>query len=287
MKYTWLHVEPTTRCNAWCPCCPRNNRGFGLAEDLKLIDLDPARLDTVLKKFSSIDTIQFCGNYGDPCAAKNLKQQFDIAANNGVKKVQIHTNGGLRRTSWWTNLASYLNENFIEHEIWFAIDGIGEVHEYYRQGTKYNRVIENATAFINNGGTAMWQFVPFAHNEHQIKDCLRLSKKLGFKSFKFIQGARYKDSAYHYQTGEPLNINAPSSTKEIPTNHRLFSNNEKTLELHDCMHTQIPSIFLSAKGLITPCCHLRDLPLTDVDIYSSITNKNFRQDCLSYCGVKR
>ena len=286
MNYTWLHVESTTRCNAWCPSCPRNNRGFGLAEDLKLLDLDPFRLDFILKKFP-IDTIQFCGNYGDPCAAKNLKQQLDVAKNNNIKKLQIHTNGGLRRTSWWSGLAAYLNENFVEHEIWFTIDGIGETHEYYRQGTKYDRVIENATAFIQAGGTAMWQFVPFAHNEHQIKDCLRLSKQLGFASFKFIKGARYKDTAYHYKTGESLDIKPPSQNKEIPTNHKLFDNKEKTLEIQDCMHLEIPSIFLSAKGLLTPCCHLRDLPLTDVDIYSSITNKNFRQDCLQYCGVKQ
>ena len=45
----WLHVEPTSRCNAWCPSCPRNNRGYGLA-DINVLDLDPQRLASVIKE---------------------------------------------------------------------------------------------------------------------------------------------------------------------------------------------------------------------------------------------
>ena len=33
-KTTLLHVEPTTKCNASCPGCPRNNNGFGIKKDL-------------------------------------------------------------------------------------------------------------------------------------------------------------------------------------------------------------------------------------------------------------
>ena len=40
-KVNLLHIEPTTRCNASCPGCPRNNNGFGVREDLILQDLDP------------------------------------------------------------------------------------------------------------------------------------------------------------------------------------------------------------------------------------------------------
>ena len=36
----WLHVEPTSRCNAWCPGCPRNKFGYGLT-DFVVEDLDP------------------------------------------------------------------------------------------------------------------------------------------------------------------------------------------------------------------------------------------------------
>mgnify|MGYP003335187616 CR=1 FL=1 len=30
----WAHVELSTKCNAWCPACPRNKNGFGLIDGL-------------------------------------------------------------------------------------------------------------------------------------------------------------------------------------------------------------------------------------------------------------
>ena len=35
-KVTMLHVEPTSKCNASCPGCPRNNYGFGVNTNLIL-----------------------------------------------------------------------------------------------------------------------------------------------------------------------------------------------------------------------------------------------------------
>ena len=37
-KITIVHVEPTTKCNASCPGCPRNNNGYGLKDNFELID---------------------------------------------------------------------------------------------------------------------------------------------------------------------------------------------------------------------------------------------------------
>ena len=65
-----------------------------------------------------------------------------------------------------------------------SIDGLEDTHSYYRQGTNWKKIINNAKSFISSGGRAVWQFIPFAHNEHQIKSCIRLSQQLGFKEFK-------------------------------------------------------------------------------------------------------
>ena len=35
----WLQVENTTKCNAWCPGCSRNNNGYGLS-NFVIEDLD-------------------------------------------------------------------------------------------------------------------------------------------------------------------------------------------------------------------------------------------------------
>ena len=101
----WLHVEPTSRCNAWCPGCARNNFGYGLSKYI-IQDLDPNILKTTIKQFN-ISRIQMCGNLGDPCAAKNLDDQLDVVKD--IERLQIHTNGGLRKPCWWAALAKRFN----------------------------------------------------------------------------------------------------------------------------------------------------------------------------------
>ena len=93
----WLHVEPTSRCNAWCPGCPRNKFGYGL-RDFVVEDLDPKVLRDTIKQYN-INSVQMCGNLGDPCAAKNIDEQLQNLGN--IDRLQIHTNGSLRKYSWW------------------------------------------------------------------------------------------------------------------------------------------------------------------------------------------
>jgi len=272
----WLHVEPTSRCNAWCPSCPRNNRGYGLA-DINVLDLDPQRLASVIKEYN-IDNVQMCGNIGDPCAATNINEQLSVLT--GIDKLQIHTNGSLRKPTWWADLVN----KFSKLDVWFALDGIGDVHSYYRQGTNYNKVIENAKAFINAGGNAIWQFIPFLHNEHQIMDCMRLSQELGFKRFEFVRNARYMSDSLHYKTGKPLDIQPWSQDKRF--NNLSYNNDSNPTEVltDNCMHLNMPSIFLNAKGHVTPCCYMKDTELKDVNIANEFSNNVYREVCLRNCG---
>jgi MoaA/NifB/PqqE/SkfB family radical SAM enzyme len=271
----WLHVEVSSRCNAWCPSCSRNKNGFGLT-GFVVEDLDPAILQQTIEKFN-ITQVQMCGNLGDPCAAKNIDKQLEVVRD--VDRLQIHTNGSLRKPSWWADLAR--NYSHIEQfDVWFAIDGIGDTHSYYRQGTDYNRIIKNAQAFIDAGGSAYWQFIPFAHNEHQIKDCIRLSQQMGFKEFKFLRNARYHSNAFHYKTGEKLNIKPWSQDKKFNRIHRI----KEHIEEKNCMHLEIPSIFLSSSGIVSPCCYMRGTDIKEVDIKDEFSNNIYRPVCIRSCG---
>ena len=58
----------------------------------------------------------------------------------------------------------------------------------------------------------------FCSNEHQIQDCIRLSPKMGFKKFEFVKNARYYDKAYHYKTGETLDLRPEPKTKSLTGN---------------------------------------------------------------------
>jgi len=271
----WLNVEITSRCNAWCPSCPRNNRGYGLT-DFTPQDLDPSILKDTIQRYN-IFQVQMSGVLGDPCAAINLHEHLELCM--GVKRLQIHTNGSLRKPDWWANLAHQF-AHLDQFDVWFGIDGLEDTHSYYRQGTDWNRIIENARNFILAGGSAVWQFIPFKHNQHQIMDCIRMSQELGFTRFEFVKNARYTPVAYHYQTGEPLDI---VPWKEDEKFNRVHSRKD-FVDRKKCMHLEYPSLYLSAKGLVTPCCFLNTTPLSEVDIDTEFSNNNYRKTCLEWCG---
>jgi len=249
----WLHVEPTTRCNAWCPACPRNKNGFGLVDNLVKQDLSIDIFESVLSQLPNLYGIQFCGNFGDPIAASNIISLIQLAKKH-AKKIQIHTNGSLRSSLWWHDLAELLND--INHDVWFGIDGLEGIHEIYRQGTDYKKVIANATSFIDNGGVATWQFIPYAHNEHQIKDCIKESQRLKFKKFNLARLHRKVINVRHYKSGEEFELAPPTDTFKLL---KLTDNSKSLKEVpkNNCMHLNMPSVYLSAGGSLSRCCYLR------------------------------
>jgi len=274
----WLHVELSSRCNAWCPACPRSNAGFGLKSHVVEQDLSIDRFEEILKSLPNLEIVQFCGNYGDPIIAKNILESLELAKQY-AKKIQIHTNGSLRSQDWWSNLASLLRD--IDHDVWFGIDGTQGVHEIYRQGTDYDKIVDNATAFINNGGHATWQFIPYAHNEHQVRECFAISQKLKFKKFKIAKVYRTQTEARDWKTGEPFEL---LPTKEFQTLLRM-PNQVTKVEATDCMHLSYPSIYLAANGTLSRCCYLSDAENFD-NVESMFFNQvNFDNViCLNSCG---
>ena len=281
----WLHVEPSTRCNAWCSACSRNQSGFGLT-NFVIEDLKVERLKEVIDQMPDLETVQFCGNLGDPCASKIIDQQLKIIKDKNLY-LQLHTNGSLRTSEWWGELAKTFREKI---EVWFAIDGMEDTHSIYRQGTNWQKIIDNASAFIKAGGRAVWQFIPFAHNEHQIKDCIRLATQLGFYRFEFVKNARYREKHFHYKTGKPLDIKAWSQHESQwyrrggildKVQKKIIKN---TVLKKDCMHLSLPSIFLNANGIISPCCYFETEPLSKHDINEQIKQKKYNKICLKNCG---
>jgi sulfatase maturation enzyme AslB (radical SAM superfamily) len=245
----WIHVEASSRCNASCPGCSRNNNGYGTKTALVEKDLDIDLYTNFIKQFPSLEGIQFCGNLGDPIAHHDFLKLVEVSKPL-CKKIQIHSNAGLKSPAWWTKLATLLSD--IEHDVWFGIDGIGAVHQQYRQGTDFDRVVANATAFINAGGYATWQFIPFKHNEHQIRDCMRLSQQLKFKKFKVIRSFRSDLTMVRdWRTGEHLYNLEPSTVAQ-----KIFFKPKKSqVEFDRCMHLSMPSIYLSSTGKVSACCY--------------------------------
>jgi hypothetical protein len=240
-----------------------------------------------MDKMPNLATVQFCGNLGDPCASKLIDDQLKIIKNRDLE-LQIHTNGSLQSKDWWHGLARFFGDRLT---VWFAIDGMADTHSIYRQATNWNKIIENAKSFIDAGGNAVWQFIPFAHNEHQIKDCMKLSTSMGFKKFEFVKNARYYSKAFDYRSGKSVNIRPWSKHNQQWERKGKILNKKtgdevtkKIVEKKNCMHLALSSVFLNASGVVAPCCYFGQRPLVQGEIDLSINTKKYISTCITSCG---
>jgi len=282
-----VHVELTTRCNARCPMCPRNYRGLEFNSGYPITEL---RLKDFKKIFSPEFLTQlqvpsfpsngfnhkifekfgvsFNGNLGDFAAAKDGVEIVEYLVDNNVE-VTICTNGGLRTPVWWSQLA------LPGVEIGFALDGLEDTHHLYRQDTVWQRVIENAQAFISAGGVANWRFIPFDHNRHQEDECRELAKTMGFKKFENIWDGRDRgpvfdrDGQFSHYIGDRRSTEShePADIKPLLENHITWFNIETIQHEKDvadveikCIHKTRSEIYVSADGSIYPCCFLGFYP---------------------------
>lgn len=292
-----IHLEITSRCQASCPMCARNNHG-GLSNPfLKLQDMSLEKFQKIFNRdlLMTINTICMCGNFGDPIINNDLIDMVKYVKNQDCNNfISIHTNGGARNIKWWHDLAESLPEH---HKIYFAIDGLEDTHHLYRIGTTYEKVIENAKAFIEAGGRAEWVFIKFKHNEHQVREAEKRSKELGFESFtekntnRFIGTNSFevldkKGEITHYLEPPTKNSVPPVSEKEIQEFMDLLSD----IKI-DCYAKKHKEIYIDVHGRISPCCFIANLPYNNPQSrkeISSIKNTMVDQyyDLLSELGGK-
>lgn len=190
-----VHLELTDNCNAACPMCARNING---GEDNPQLPGSELFLDDVKKIFEpsfikQLDRLYMCGNYGDPIAAKDTLEIFSyFRENNPNLNLSMHTNGSAKKPEWWAELAKVLGNNGY---VIFGIDGLEDTNHFYRQNTVWSKIMENAQAFIEAGGRARWDYIVFAHNEHQVEEAEALAKKMGFEKFQIKKSARFFSSS--------------------------------------------------------------------------------------------
>ena len=193
-----FHIELTDKCNARCVQCSRNFvddlGNLNERPNLCLTEITIDQYKDIFKDYlHKTKTINFCGNMGDPLFAKDILAITEYSFSHVLRPekglLKIYTNGGFRSKKWWSEYGNFLKDK--KHEVNFAIDGLEDTHHFYRPNTRFHRVIENATAFIEAGGTAEWSFIRFGHNQHQEDDCRKLAKELGFKKFTAVNTQRF------------------------------------------------------------------------------------------------
>jgi MoaA/NifB/PqqE/SkfB family radical SAM enzyme len=262
-----VHLEISSLCNASCPWCPRTFWGYPHNGGYPETNLSLAQAKVIFHPefLTQLDSIRINGNFGD--IVMNLEGpdivDYFFSANPKLD-ITISTNGGARNSKFWTRLAQ------TPAKVWFCLDGLEDTHHLYRQNTVWATVIRNAQTFIAAGGHAVWKFIPFDHNRHQIDACRKLSKNLGFLNFQIVSDGR--DVAPVFNKDGKLTHTLGNYTGE--KSFEILFHNKKTTLLEDITVDRTPknkincktqtskSIYIAANGDVSPCCFTGFYPKT-------------------------
>jgi MoaA/NifB/PqqE/SkfB family radical SAM enzyme len=213
--------------------------------------------------------ITFNGNLGDFASAKDALEIIDYVSDHNVP-VKINTNGSARTAAWWAKLA---RPTVI---VGFALDGLADTHNLYRQDTDWFKIIENAKSLIAAGGRAWWRFIPFNHNRHQQDLCEEMASDLGFEHFENIYDGRDNGPVFD-RTGKfshriGHDSGASNITPDIAPllqNHITWYDAKTIRHPRDtqqldvrCIHKVNREIYIAADGSVYPCCYLGFYPQT-------------------------
>ena len=118
----------------------------------------------------------------------------------------------------------------------FSIDGLEDTNHVYRKNSNWNKLIKNATAFIDAGGHAHWDMLVYAHNQHQVNQCEQLAQSLGFTWFRAKVSKRPYINGLEFPIGwqDPIQKTGPIQ----------------------CIALQEQSTYIDAQGRVSPCCWL-------------------------------
>jgi MoaA/NifB/PqqE/SkfB family radical SAM enzyme len=272
-KVEAIHLEMTSRCNASCPQCARNVLGGKENPYLPQTELSLEDIKNILppKKVKELKRLYMCGNFGDPIVAKDTLETFRyLRENNNNMTLALNTNASARNEKWWAELAKIIDG---KGNVKFGIDGLEDTHRLYRIGTDYSKILKNAKAFIDNGGNAIWEFLVFKHNEHQVEDARKLSIEMGFSKFHLKKTGRFfsnkTDSSsdrqevldkndkvlYYLETPNKKELQNKSVQKEDLLIQKFGSmNNYFDSTAIDCKVLKENSVYISSEGLVFPCC---------------------------------
>jgi len=268
-----VHLEITEKCQASCPMCDRNQNGGALNPHLRLHELKLADIQKIMPPefVKQLDRIYLCGNFGDPIVATDTLEVFKYFREQKKElSLGMNTNAGAQKPEWWRELAEILgNWSYVK----FSFDGLGDTNHLYRQGVVWDIAWKNAMAFIEAGGKAHWDYLIFAHNEHQVEEAEALAKEKGFTKFipkktgRFFSSVRITGKEEHQAMNrkgvEQQLLQKPKEMKYQNTaTKQIFELEEKHGSLENyfdnvkikCKVQAENSMYLSAEGLVLPCC---------------------------------
>lgn len=270
---TSIQIEHSSMCNAACPQCLREWWGGDYSRiNQTYIPTDFYETRIPQHVYNSLEKINFCGTVGDSCTAPNFIDVCRvIKRKNPNIQLCIATNGGMRTTEWWEELASVLTAHDV---VIFGIDGLEDTNHIYRVNVRWSKLMNNVQAFISAGGKAEWQFITFKHNEHQIQQAEELSKLMGFVKFFTIYNNRFVVEDLFNKTsvgGGNVELLPPTQEKEVSVllrrDKEMPTDPSEWMSLAEqqcikCQAQDTNEAYLDAETHLLPCCYLAGAKFT-------------------------
>lgn len=257
-----LQVEITTHCNAACIQCPRNNHGKETIASLPLITWSLADAQKAIPEsfIRRLRTLFLCGTYGDPMANPAVVEICEwIRQTNPDIELGIHTNGGIGTARMYQSLAGCVTY------MAFGIDGLEDTNHLYRRRTRWSVIMRNARHFISAGGQAVWDFLVFAHNQHQVQQAQALSKHMGFVRFNVKKTFRFYNRQHELIPWIQVdNFQLRPASDHRYLNHAMtqmpvqqFRSVSHTPDIQ-CYSLHRKHLYIAADGKVFPCGWLHD-----------------------------
>lgn len=191
-----LFIEVTSNCNAACLECVRQMPGSNVPKNLHM---SKQVFEQLIDDISdTLELVNFEGSYSDAPMHPNFLEFCKYIIENTDAKILINTNGSYRNADWWANLGKLFANND-KYSVNFGIDGIDqETHTMYRVDTFFDKIMDNAQAYINAGGKAIWKMLPFDFNRDLEDQARQMAMDMNFFEFRRNKLTRYYDKAYRY-----------------------------------------------------------------------------------------
>jgi MoaA/NifB/PqqE/SkfB family radical SAM enzyme len=273
-----LQLEISSNCNINCLGCVRTDRfsynmkgnpdipknNFLSLETFKDVIYSPAA--------GSVQEVQFCGTIDDPLMHPNFLDMVSLLKEKQIRTI-IHTNASLRTPEYFKKLASVLRG-----KVQFSIDGLQETNHLYRRGSNWNKIMENAKAFIAAGGHAQWQYIEFPWNEKDTQAAKELAIAMGFKSFKYRRDRSGTPSPGKYEE----NINFSKRIASLSWKEYVSKLEQQQIGKDiECFSQEDGMYFIGYDAKVWPCCFLHNAKWNSAGKYEEAQlrySKNYGDD---------
>lgn len=271
-----VEFDLNTVCNSYCPPCHRytvqngelfHNPYVKLGVNLELDVIERVFTNSRITDDVCVDLV---GLVGEPIAHPQFMEIIDIIYKHRPKAtINLHTNGGLRTEKMFYDLGKKFNKH---SWIKFSLDGLEDTNGIYRIGVDYNKVVANMRAFIDGGGRAIWKFVTFKWNEHQVEQAKALADEYGCERFQQDWDVNDQDiDTFMAAANNKINKKVASKVAdfiEVPQN--------RSRKIEDrCFSYK--KIYVNAHGYVIPCCMFN----------GSFTYESMREQTLNFIKENR